>query len=85
MNRYEQKNSQLVTEFDRYILENPDFADTIPQGALVALQIEGDNAFNQWSRKTAQAQAEPGQQVIFIRIKKIRPLRSRIDELEVMK
>lgn len=81
MNIFEQKNALLVTEFDRYIIENPHFAESIPAGALVAMEIEDDDAFNRWSRQTAQQQAEAGQRVIFVKIKKLRPVQSRIEEL----
>jgi len=30
MNVFEQKNAELVTEFDRYVREHPDFAERIP-------------------------------------------------------
>lgn len=83
MNAFETKNSQLITEFDRYVVENPQFADAIPNGALVAMQIEGDEAFNEWSRELADEQVEDGQQIVYIRIKKIRPVKSRIEELEI--
>jgi len=36
MNVLEQKNAELVTEFDRYVREHPEFADQIPDGSLVA-------------------------------------------------
>ena len=34
MNVFEQKNAELVTEFDRYVREHPDFAEPIPDNAL---------------------------------------------------
>jgi len=46
MNVFEQKNAELVTEFDRYVREHPEFADQIPDGALVAILLEGDEEFN---------------------------------------
>jgi len=45
----EKKNSALVKEFDRYVLEHPEFAENIPDNALVVMQLEGDEEFNQWS------------------------------------
>lgn len=83
MNIFEQKNAQLVTEFDRYIIENPHFTDTIPNGALVAMQIEGDDAFNHWSRQFAEKQVENGQEIFFVKIKKLRPVQSRIEDIEI--
>ena len=40
--RFTDKNTMLVREFDRYILEYPEFADKIPDNALVVMQIDGD-------------------------------------------
>ena len=53
MNAFEQKNAELVTEFDRYVREHPDFAERIPDNALVAMLVEGDEEFNRWSREGA--------------------------------
>ncbi|NUO82150.1 hypothetical protein HUU05_18930 [candidate division KSB1 bacterium] len=83
MNIFEQKNSQLVTEFDRYVQQHPQFTEVIPKGAVVVMQLQGDEPFNEWSRQVAQRQAEPGQAIVFVRIKKLRPIQSRIEELEI--
>jgi len=40
MNVFEQKNAELVTEFDRYVREHPDFAERIPDKALVGMLVE---------------------------------------------
>ncbi len=84
MNKFERKNAQLVTEFDRFIFENPEFADSIPDRALVAMQLEDDDEFNRWSRNLAQKQAEKGQKIVFINIKKMRPIQTRIEKLELV-
>ena len=65
MNKFERKNAQLVTEFDRFIIENPEFADSIPDRALVAMQLEDDDEVNRWSRNLAQKQAEKGTEDCF--------------------
>ena len=83
MNKFERKNAQLVTEFDRFIIENPEFADSIPDRALVAMQLE-DDEFNRWSRNLAQKQAEKGQKIVFINIKKMRPIQTIIEKLELV-
>ncbi len=84
MNKFEHKNAQLVTEFDRFIIENPQFADSIPDRALVAMQLEEEDEFNRWSRNLAQKQAEKGQKIVFINIKKMRPIQTRIEKLELV-
>ena len=83
MNVFERKNSDLVTEFDRYVREHPEFADQIPDGALVAVLLEGDEEFNRWSRDGAQRQAEQGQPIVYVKIKQLEPVRSRIKVAEL--
>jgi len=83
MNRFEWKNGILGKEFDQYVREHPEFAEKIPHGSVIALQVIGDEEFNRWSRKLAQEQAEEGQPIICVNIKRIRETRSRIEELEL--
>ena len=83
MNVMERKNTDLVKEFNSYIREHPEFADGIPNNAIVIMQLEGNEEFNRWSLKLAKSHTENGRPVICMRIKKMRPVRSRIQELEV--
>jgi len=83
MNVLEQKNAELVTEFDRYVREHPEFADQIPDGALVAMLLEGDSEFNRWSTEGAKRQAEKGQPIVYVKIKQLEPARSRIKAVEL--
>jgi len=72
-------NAELGAEFDRYIIEHLAWAlKHIPQGAKIALQIEGNAAFNTWSRRLAERTRTLGQPTVFICIKKLSPVRSRI-------
>lgn len=83
MNIMERKNTDLIKEFDRYVREHPEFADSIPNNAVVIMQLEGDEEFNKWSFNLAKSHAEKDQSVIYVKIKKIKPIRSRIEELEL--
>ncbi|MGH7827631.1 MAG: DUF5647 family protein [Candidatus Binatia bacterium] len=83
MNVFERKNAELVTEFDRYVREHPDFAERIPDNALVAVLVEGDEEFNRWNQEGAKRQAETGQPIVYVKIKRIQPIRSRIQEMEL--
>ena len=83
MNVFEQRNSELITEFDRYVREHPEFADRIPHQAMVAMLIEGDEEFNHWSVDGAKRQAEDKQPIVYVTIKRIQPIRSRIEEIEI--
>ena len=83
MNVMERKNTGLIKEFNTYIREHPEFADSIPNNAIVVMQLEGDEEFNKWSLKLAESHAENGRPVIYVRIKKMKPISSRIEELEL--
>ena len=83
MNVFEQRNAELVTEFARYVREHPDVAERIPNNALVAVLVEVDEEFNRWSEAGAKRQAEAGQPIVCVKIKRIQPIRSRIQEMEL--
>ena len=81
--RFVEKNSMLVKEFDKYILEHPEFANQIPDNALIVMQIDGDEAFNQWARKTVPLIAEKDTSVVYVTITELKPVRSRIERLKL--
>jgi len=81
--RFLEKNSMLVKEFDRYILEHPEFAEKIPDNALVVMQIEENEEFNNWARRTAQSVAETDSRIVYITITELKPVRSRIEKLKL--
>ena len=79
----ERKHAMLVTECDRYVVEHPEFAEKIPQNSQVVLQVEGDNQYNEWSMELAERQREPGQSVVYLRVKGLKPAKSRLIKPEV--
>jgi hypothetical protein len=81
--KFTEKNSMLVREFDRYIVEHPDFADKLPDNALVVIQIEGDEEFNLWAKKAGKRAAEKDQQIVYVKITELKPVRSRIEKLSL--
>jgi hypothetical protein len=81
--RFVEENSMLVKEFDRYILEHPEFADQLPNNALVVMQIDGDEEFNHWAKETAQRVTEKDTPVVFVTITELKPVRSRIEKLKL--
>ena len=76
----EKKHAILVTEFDRYVIEHPDFASRIPRNAQIVLQVEGDDEYNQWSRRLAERQRETDQVVAYVKVKGLKPAKSRLIE-----
>jgi len=79
----EKRHAILATEFDRYVLEHPEFAVKIPPNAQVVLQVEGDDEYNEWSRRLAEKQREPGQPFVYVKVKGLRPARSRLIKPEM--
>ena len=82
-NRFVDKNTMLVREFDRYVLEHPEFAEKIPDNALVVMQIAGDDEFNGWARRTARGMAEKDNPIVYVTVTELKPVRSRIEKLKV--
>ena len=78
MNAYERLNSILVAEFDRYVMEHPEFAARIPENAQVVLQMEGNSEYNKWIKEVAEVQRDHEQPVVCVRIKRLRVARSRL-------
>jgi len=84
MNVLQTRNSLLGMEFDRYVREHPEFAEKIPDNAQVILLLEGDEEFNNWSTRVGREQAERGQPLIYVMIKKLGPAHSRIEDLSLV-
>ena len=78
-----EQNSVLVREFDKYVLEHPEFANQIPDNALVVMQIDGDEEFNIWAREAAQKVVEKDTPVVYVTITELKPVRSRIEKLKL--
>lgn len=84
MNIFERRNNLLGMEFDRYIREHTEFSNQIPDNAHIILLLEGDEEFNEWSIRIGKEQAEEGQRLVFVTIRKLGPAHSRIKELDLV-
>ncbi len=84
MNVLETRNGVLGMEFDRYVKEHPEFGEKIPENAQIILLVEGDEEFNNWSTRVGREQAERGQPLLYVMIKKLGPAHSRIEDLSLV-
>ncbi len=84
MNIYERRSSLLGIELDRYLREHPEFCEKIPDNAHIIMLLKGDKEFNKWSTDLGNKQAEKGQPIVCIAIRKMAPVHSRIEELELV-
>lgn len=81
--RFIEKNSMLVREFDRYILEHPEFSDGLPENGLVIMQIDGDDEFNRWAKQAGKECAESENPIVYVTVTELKPVRSRIGKLRL--
>ncbi|MEK6692248.1 MAG: DUF5647 family protein [Nitrospirota bacterium] len=82
MSDYSDFLTMLSTEFQRYLIENEEFAEKIPANAMVIFQIEGEDDFNRWHKETSLRNKESEQPVIFVYVKKWRK-HSSLEELNL--
>lgn len=75
------KNQQLSTEFELYLLDHPEIEEAIPDNALIVLLPDYDSILAKKNRELAEANKEPGQTIVYVRIKKLRA--SRIEDLSL--
>jgi hypothetical protein len=63
------KNQQLSTEFDLYLLDHPEISDKIPDGALLVFLPDFDKDLAKKNRKLATKFKEKGQAVVYVKVK----------------
>ncbi len=85
---YQTKLKELVTEFTRYLLENPDFAEAVPEGAQVVLLGQRDPAYSrqamEYAARARDKDDNPRRPVVYIEVTKMLPVRSRVQELHIL-
>lgn len=72
------KNLALGVEFDKYMVEHPEIIDKIPNRSTVVLLPEYDLELYDANLKLAQKNMAKGEKIVFVRIKKLAPSKSRI-------
>jgi hypothetical protein len=78
-----EKNLILSTEFDRYVMEHPELAEKIPANAQIVLLPSDDPELCNINIEMAKKQREPNQQAVYIRIGKIAPQMSRLEDVDM--
>ncbi|MBI4646063.1 MAG: hypothetical protein HY738_05555 [Bacteroidia bacterium] len=70
-----EKNLALSSEFSRYILENPDIAEQIPNNAIIVILPEYDKELAKENYKIANQRKEKNQPLVLVRVKRLAPER----------
>lgn len=85
---YQAKFKELFLEFTRYLVENPKFAEQIPEGAQVVFLDRNDPEFNhqsiRFSHRARDTDDEPDRLVVYIEVGELAPIRSRLQNPKVM-
>ncbi len=66
-----EKNQQLSTEFDLYLLDHPELADDIPDGALIVFVPEFDKELARRNRALVRKSRSPGQSVVYVHVHRL--------------
>jgi len=75
------KNQQLSTELELYLLEHPEIEDKIPDNAMIVLVPDYDKELADKNIELAEANKEPEQPIVYVRVKSLRT--SRIEGLSL--
>jgi hypothetical protein len=85
---FEEKYDELLTEFNYYVAEHPEFSERIPNNALVVLLDKTDPVFNQENLRRVRSYLEhddaSDRAVIYIQIGRLAPIRSRLRNLGLL-
>lgn len=84
---YQAKFEDLTMEFTRYLVEHPEFAERIPEGAQVVLLDHQDPEYSRQAidlaRQVRRTDDVPDRPVIYIEVTEMLPVRSRMLGLQV--
>jgi hypothetical protein len=85
---YRAKLNELFSEFTRYLVEHPEFAERIPEGAHVVLLDQQDPEYSQqaieFSKKAQETDDKTDRPVVYIEITEMAPIRSRLQGVRVL-
>ena len=77
------KNHILGVEFDRYLLEHPDVLEQMPDEAEIYFLPEEDPELLEENLRAAGTQKGEGRRVVLVRIGKLTPPRSRLQDVRL--
>ena len=85
---YRAKFNELFMEFTRYLIEHPEFAERIPEGAQVVLLDRQDPVYSRQAIELAKRAKEtddvPDRPVVYMEVTEIAPVRSRLQKVRVL-
>jgi hypothetical protein len=71
---FAQRQTELTAEFAKYVLENPDIDDALPEDSYIYFQVDGQPEFNQYSRELAERrEREDETETVCVHVKGLAP------------
>ncbi len=71
---FARRQMELTAEFAKFLLDHPDLDDRLPEDSYIYFEVEGEAAFNEYSRQLAQRrQREKGLAAVCVRTKGLAP------------
>ena len=65
-------NATLSAQFNVFVVAHLRWAaDVIPDNAAILVEVEGDQEFNEWSRKLVHSSVEPGQSIFPVLFRRV--------------
>ncbi|MBM4465658.1 MAG: hypothetical protein FJ014_08935 [Chloroflexi bacterium] len=85
---YRAKFNDLFMEFTRYLIEHPEFAERIPEGAQVVLLDRRDPLYSQqaieFAKRARETDDVPDRPVVYMEVTEIAPVRSRLQGVRIL-
>jgi hypothetical protein len=85
---FKEKYDELFTEFNRYVIEHPEFARRIPSDALVVLLDQNDPEFNRENMRRMSRYLKhddrPKRRVVYVQVGQLAPVKSRLRNPRLM-
>ena len=80
---YRAKFSELFLEFTRYLIEHPEFARQISDGAEVVLLDSRDQEYNRYMLAIIR-ETPPEHPVVYVEVGELAPVRSRLRNPQIL-
>ena len=71
---FARKQMELTSEFAKYVMEHPEVDESLPEDSYLYFELEGQPAFNEYSRELAERrEREDGMATVCVRVKGLVP------------
>ena len=83
MSDYNKFTAMLASEFHRYLMEDEEKANVLPENVLLIFEVDGEDDFNRWHKEMSLRNIEAGQSFAYVHLKKWR-LHSVIEDMTLI-